>query len=278
MNFRVKIFFVFILCLTNTNQIVMQSIQLINSVNNYFSLDLCLIDQLNYLFQHHNTLKHPLIIMTPDDERLMIHFTSFIQQISRNQLWPHIIYDFLDMDTIGSNSRIVLFISSPDQIKKEFLEKLKYSHVKIHIIFFDKDATNSLSFKPKIERIFGLLAAPEFSYAIVFAQRESKYATWRMFAPLHQNCQQTSNHRLIGFCQFNGSDIDMLNSPYFEKKQTCALNILVTEYEPFTYFDRKKGFHKGIEISLVNTIAQKLNVKVNYIFHDIFQNADAING
>lgn len=274
-NFLKTIFFVFILYTISDS---VQSIHTLNSITlTHHTLDPCLINLMNYLFQHYNTLQHPLILLKPTNDRSNIHFASFIQQIShQTDPWPYFIYDTLDVENINSDSNLIMFISSPSEITDDVVKKLKYSHTKIHIIFWDVVTAPSYLFQPKIERIFNMFPVEEFSYVIIFGRRNSKYATWRIFTAADQNCHQTINHRLIGFCQFNGSHSDQLNDLGLNKRKNCTFNVLATEYEPFTYFDREKGFHTGIDISLVNVIAEKLGVKVNFIYHELYGNAEVI--
>lgn len=58
----------------------------------------------------------------------------------------------------------------------------------------------------------------------------------------------------------------LLNDSSRERK--WPLTIAVKKYEPFAYYDASVGFHKGIDYSLVKSIAERLELDVHFIRAD----------
>lgn len=54
-----------------------------------------------------------------------------------------------------------------------------------------------------------------------------------------------------------------LNS--IESKSVRNINIMVSQSEPFAYFDAKKHSLKGLDVEIIKHFAKKYELKINYV-------------
>lgn len=280
MDFSNKIF-IFILITVNAHILVAQNQFLSETLAAHSSTDLtlpCIMGELNYFFHQRNTLRNPLIVLKPTiDDISFNNFISFVQQSSEKVLWPYVVYDNPLVYPLipHRDANIILFVSSPNDVTQHLsLEHLKYND--IYIIYSNKTQTDVNAFKIQIGKIFNSMSMRNITRGIVLAERASKVATWRVYAPLEQNCAQRNGFKLISLCHFNGSDVDIIRSSNLHKG--CALNVLISENLPFTYYDGNKGFRKGIDIALIYTLAQKLKLNLNFLFGYTLATGEESNG
>lgn len=96
---------------------------------------------------------------------------------------------------------------------------------------------------------------------------------WHFYRFIDFDCTAKNANFVEDFveCVGSGSEVNLTNLPSrtsFNEKM-CPLTIAATKFEPFTFYDESRGFYKGIDYSLVETIAQRLQFEVNFIEADV---------
>lgn len=261
----IKLSFIFTLLLFSTQfcKICMFNlhIQRIFSEHNIgdFTVDSCFMKCLEQALYIEKTIRSPHIILKPTSTENQL-FRGFVRIISQNDtILPHLIYDDVKRIRIEENSNVILFLKSSNEITTAFLEKLRYSHLRINIIYSNENFINS----SEIRKIFDILPRKEFSSVTLLIHSERTDKTWRIFS--HNTCNRYEKYRLIGLCREHrtGVNIQTLDSIAWTEK--CILPTLVTNKKPFVFYYKKKEFYGGIEVNLMNTLAEKLNMTLNLI-------------
>lgn len=90
--------------------------------------------------------------------------------------------------------------------------------------------------------------------------------SWRLLQP---NRKLRRGIHPLSECFFNETGTQLVRFERNTKCTRCTLNILARALEPYTYFDGTIGFHKGIEIFLMELIAERLGLKTKYILEAI---------
>lgn len=53
-------------------------------------------------------------------------------------------------------------------------------------------------------------------------------------------------------------------SQSFEAKPLQSINVMISQTEPFAYFDAKQYSLKGLDVEIIKNFARKFNLKMNY--------------
>lgn len=216
-------------------------------------VDFCVLDNLTRFLSLQNSLRNTLVIIKPEQSSL-ISFEEYFEKISTNGLlWPYTIYGDSDKSKFSENNMLLMFISSPFDLRHPLLDRLRNLHMKIYIVYSDLGDTNVEV--GAIQPIYYLLPKKEFNFVVLFVQKGGKATTCRIFTPSNFKCRRVETD---------------LQSPSSNVNQhgKCVLNVLVTIKEPFILYDIEKGFYGGIEIFLLKTLSEKLNIDLKFIIND----------
>lgn len=128
---------------------------------------------------------------------------------------------------------------------------------------------------PSINTIWGVFCKfkeNRRNNVIVIAKMATVANVWHFHRMIEFDCTKNSVKSLQVFAECTESEgignqrHSLINKKLTEKK--CSLTVTATIFEPFTYYDKFKGFYKGIDYFLIKTIAQKLQIDVNFVRAD----------
>lgn len=172
----------------------------------------------------------------------------------------------LQMDTIGINgpNYLIIFMDHFNDIGIHRLSNLKHISHEIHLVYLRKSISNQSVLQGTAHLHFKMFPDAEIGKIVFHIRKKfgNENFSWQMLKPSrkkHRGIKQLSE------CHFNRTGARQVR---FKKKITPdprTLNILTRENEPYTYFDNRIGFHKGIEIFLMKTIAARLGLRCKFI-------------
>lgn len=121
-----------------------------------------------------------------------------------------------------------------------------------------------------ITLVFSKFEEPVRSNVIVIAKIGN--ALWHFYRFIEFGCTKKSAESVVNFAECDEMESENLKylktSTKFNGKK-CPIIVAATTFEPFTYYDDSRGFYKGIEYSLVKTIARQLQIDVKFIPADV---------
>lgn len=95
---------------------------------------------------------------------------------------------------------------------------------------------------------------------------------WNFYRFIKQGVAKKGGESVEMFAECDDADgnrkVTLLKNPA-DSRRRCPLVIAVTNFEPFTYYDKSRGFYKGIDYSLVENIAKQLKVDVKFVPADV---------
>lgn len=98
---------------------------------------------------------------------------------------------------------------------------------------------------------------------------------WRFYQFVMSGCSKNDAGSVAAFAECdekneknNNGHLTHLTNRTNIIGEKCPLTVAATKFEPFTYYDESKGYHKGIDYFLVKNIAKQLHIDVNFIQAD----------
>lgn len=178
--------------------------------------------------------------------------------------------DFTKIDTQQrSESYIVWILSGPEDIKPSVVEKLGGIGLNIQVIYSNPniDKFTASKFENQVRSIFWTFKSKFNMKIVLLVQRrfEMREFAWQMYQRIDDNCDSRHlNIEIIEECKFNRSGGSTKRYRTMFKGQKCSLKVAIGKITPYTFYDQRRGFYKGIEVRLIETIAEAMMMKVNY--------------
>lgn len=161
---------------------------------------------------------------------------------------------------INGPNYLIIFVYESKDIDSvvERLTNLMHISFEIHLIFDRKAISHDTEL---YLRLFPDTEIGKIRFHIPQDIGNDNYS-WRMLQP-NRNFRRGGEE--LSECYFNETGTRQVRFERNLKCNGCTLNILARELEPYTYFDGTIGFHKGIEIFLMELIAGTLGLRTKYI-------------
>lgn len=121
----------------------------------------------------------------------------------------------------------------------------------------------------EIEQTFDFLAESFDSQLLIMMSEDEQQ--WRLYSyeSNDNDCDNRQSSQMWKKIEWTGDNCDNVefNAPNsVSGKQRCPLRVSGIHIPPFSYYDDVKGFYNGIEYFMVESIAEKMHVDVDYRF------------
>lgn len=163
----------------------------------------------------------------------------------------------VNVRTIDIPKNVILFASTPADLGPLHATGHSANPPRIYIILTTPPLRDS------VRSVFEKFGSSTQSCNVVVIGRASD-SIWTFYRFVDDKCIANGSKSVITIAECNDSAIGAYIR-HFSRKRPCPLVVATNQFEPFTYYDKVKGFHNGIDYLIVKTIAVNLRLNTNFI-------------
>lgn len=209
-----------------------------------------------------------IVVAPADAGRNELPIQSFFKSLDIESNWPlTVASDIFSAMHVLKNERtknLILFVSSSADFGSVFAN-VHLENTRIFIILMN--AYPSGDHIRAISRKFGCPMQSQ----VVFMEKSDHF--WKFYKYFDNRCPSNTSEsfEIVAKCRDGavGANFQYLLNDLPVKGKSCPLIVAARPFEPFTYYDVVKGFHNGIDYSIVKTISERLQLKVKFVRSDL---------
>lgn len=152
------------------------------------------------------------------------------------------------------------------------LKQLQINYKLIHIIYIDLSQPwlTEAQFIKQIRFVFRTFVT-RFGVDIILAVQKPLSSggggyVWQFYQQINDNCKNNNalNIEIVQECAFSSNHTSFRTFKRSPPIRKCPLMVDIKKIAPFILHDKHKGFYGGIELLMLKTISEKLNITQIY--------------
>lgn len=197
---------------------------------------------------------------------------NFYAKSNENIEWKIVVWRVDELlrnitEELNQSLNSVIFLRLQDLSDLSSFKNIRSSlNTFIHIILTGSEELDDSEFNEAIRILMNYFESK--TNIITLRKNKENSFIWKMLKFIRQNCSWTS-FEAVTFeeCSISGniSDIEYKSIKDAESKE-CSIYVSGINQNPYTYYDRIKGFYKGIDYHLVRFIAHRLNKPLEFYY------------